>query len=159
MRTLLFPDETIRHKATSLAGNIVFHFSAKTQIIKQTIATKLTLRSPLRVPPLILLYTPRPACFRDSSLSRSQVKITGVTINTWNSELSMPPSTGVASGFITSAPVRVDHMMGNRPATTVDTVMIFGRRRKRAPSITASCNPCTVSVPIATFFRSTASSR
>ena len=41
MRTLLFPDETIRHKATSLAGNIVFHFSAKTQIIKQTIVTKL----------------------------------------------------------------------------------------------------------------------
>jgi hypothetical protein len=50
MRTLLFPDETIRHKATSLAGNIVFHFSAKTQIIKQTIVTKLTLRSPLRIP-------------------------------------------------------------------------------------------------------------
>ena len=50
----------------------------------------------------------------------------------------MPPSTGVASGFITSAPVRVDHMMGNRPATTVDTVMILGRKRKSAPSITAS---------------------
>src|SRR5258708_24461699 len=38
----------------------------------------------------------------DSSLSRSQVKITGVTINTCSRELTMPPSTGVASGFITS---------------------------------------------------------
>src|SRR5713226_5855671 len=36
----------------------------------------------------------------ESSLSRSQVKITGVTISTCSSELTMPPSTGVASGFI-----------------------------------------------------------
>ena len=64
--------------------------------------------------------------FRDSSLSRSKVKITGVTINTCSRELTMPPSTGVASGFITPAPGRVDHMMGNRPATTVETVMILG---------------------------------
>ena len=42
----------------------------------------------------------------------------------------MPASTGVLSGFITSAPVRVDHMLGNKPATTVDTIMIFGRKRK-----------------------------
>ena len=42
----------------------------------------------------------------------------------------MPASTGVLSGFITSALVRVDHVMGNKPATTVDTVMIFGRKRK-----------------------------
>jgi hypothetical protein len=41
----------------------------------------------------------------------------------------------------------------------VDTVMIFGRKRNRAPSITASRNPCTVSVPVATRFRSTASSK
>src|ERR1700692_1297169 len=97
--------------------------------------------------------------FRDRSLPRSQVKITGVTISTCSRELSMPPRTGVASGFITSAPVRVDHMMGNRPATTVDTVMILGRKRNRAPSITAFRKPCTVSSPIAPRFRSTASSR
>ena len=53
----------------------------------------------------------------------------------------MPPTTGVASGFITSPPVRVDRMMGNRPATTVDTVIILGRKRSRAPSITASRRP------------------
>ena len=38
----------------------------------------------------------------------------------------MPPSTGVASGFITSAPTRVLHMIGSRPATTVETVITFG---------------------------------
>ena len=37
--------------------------------------------------------------------------------------------------------------------------MILGRKRNRAPSITASRRPCTVSPPIATRFRSTASSR
>ena len=36
--------------------------------------------------------------FRDSALYRSQVKITGVPISTCNKELTMPPSTGVASG-------------------------------------------------------------
>ena len=47
----------------------------------------------------------------------------------------MPPSTGVASGFITSAPTRVLHMIGSRPATTVDTVITLGRSRSSAPSI------------------------
>ena len=37
----------------------------------------------------------------------------------------MPPSTGVASGFITSAPVRALHMIGNSPATTVETVINY----------------------------------
>ena len=60
----------------------------------------------------------------------------------------MPPSTGVASGFINSAPVRLDHINGSRPATTVDTVSTLGRNRRSAPSITASCNPSTVSSPI-----------
>ena len=50
----------------------------------------------------------------------------------------MPPSTGVASGFITSAPTLVVHMIGSKPATTVDTVITFGRSRSSAPSITAS---------------------
>ena len=53
----------------------------------------------------------------------------------------MPPSTGVASGFMTSAPARVLHMIGRSPAMTVDTVITFGRRRSSAPSITASLRP------------------
>ena len=52
----------------------------------------------------------------------------------------MPPSTGVASGFITSAPALVLHMIGSKPATTVETVITFGRKRSSAPSVTASIN-------------------
>jgi hypothetical protein len=40
------------------------------------------------------------------SRSRRQAKTTGVTIRMHARLLSMPPMTGVASGFITSAPVR-----------------------------------------------------
>jgi hypothetical protein len=53
-----------------------------------------------------------------------------------NRLLSMPPTTGVARGFMTSAPVRWLQRMGSRLATMVATVMTFGRRRKRAPSLT-----------------------
>ena len=60
--------------------------------------------------------------------------MTGVTISTRASELTMPPSTGVASGFITSAPVEWLHMIGKRLATTVVTVITFGRSRSSAPS-------------------------
>jgi hypothetical protein len=48
------------------------------------------------------------------------VKITGVTINTCSNEDTIPPSTGVASGFMTSAPVRADHISGSKPAMTVE---------------------------------------
>ena len=44
------------------------------------------------------------SCCSPSCRSRSQKKMTGVTISTWSSDETMPPSTGVASGFITSAP-------------------------------------------------------
>src|SRR5205823_3512093 len=67
--------------------------------------------------------------------------MTGVTMSTRPSELTMPPRTGVASGFITSAPVEWLHMIGRRLATTVDTVITFGRSRSRAPSLTASSSP------------------
>ena len=87
-------------------------------------------------------------------------KMTGVTISTCASEDTMPPSTGVASGFITSAPTLVLHMIGSRPATTVATVITLGRSRRRAPSITASRRAARVSVPpSAARLRSTASSR
>ena len=70
--------------------------------------------------------------------SRIQKKITGVTTRTCSSDDTMPPSTGVASGFMTSAPALVLHMIGSSPATTVETVITFGRSRSNAPSMTAS---------------------
>ena len=76
------------------------------------------------------------------------------------SDDTMPPSTGAASGFITSAPTLVLHMIGSRPAMTVETVITFGRSRSRAPSTTASRRPARVSgPPSSTRFRATASSR
>ena len=58
--------------------------------------------------------------------------MTGVTTRMCSRLLSIPPMTGAASGFITSAPVRVLHMIGSRLATMVATVMTFGRKRRRA---------------------------
>jgi hypothetical protein len=49
-------------------------------------------------------------------------------------ELTIPPRTGVARGFMTSAPLFVDHMIDSMPATTVATVMIFGRITTRRQS-------------------------
>ena len=72
-----------------------------------------------------------------SSRERSQTKITGVTMRMCRRLETIPPMTGVASGFMISAPVRVLHMIGKRLATIVATVMTFGRRRSRAPSFTA----------------------
>ena len=60
---------------------------------------------------------------RRISRSRSHVKITGVTINPCSIEETIPPSTGVASGFIPCAPVLADHISGNKPAMTVETVI------------------------------------
>ena len=72
----------------------------------------------------------------------------------------MPPNTGVASGFMTSEPTRVLHMIGSRPATTVLTVMTLGRSRSSAPSITASRSASRVKAPPSCCrFRATASSR
>jgi hypothetical protein len=61
--------------------------------------------------------------------------MTGVTTSTCKRLLTMPPITGVARGFMTSAPVRVLHMIGRRLAITVATVMTFGLRRSMAPSM------------------------
>ena len=61
-------------------------------------------------------------------------------------EVMMPPIIGVAMRFITSAPAcrAGDHMIGSRPKRIAQTVMIFGRIRCTAPSITASCKSLTV---------------
>jgi hypothetical protein len=77
-------------------------------------------------------------CFFNSR-SRSQVKITGVTIKMHARLLTMPPMMGAANGFITSAPARLLHKIGRRLATMVATVITIGRNRNRAPSWTA-CN-------------------
>ena len=90
---------------------------------------------------------------RCSSRSRSHVKMTGVTIKTRRRELTIPPRTGAASGLMNSAPVRVDHINGKRPATTVATVITFGRSRKSAPSITAACRLARVRRPSAALRR------
>ena len=71
----------------------------------------------------------------------------------------MPPSTGVAKGFITSAPALVLHMMGSSPATTVETVITLGRKRSNAPSVTASIRLSRVKPPSSSRLRSTASFR
>ena len=61
---------------------------------------------------------------------------------------------------MTSAPVEWLHMIGSRLATTVDTVITFGRSRSSAPSVTASSSAARVSrPPSASRFRVTASSR
>jgi hypothetical protein len=44
-------------------------------------------------------------------------------------------------------------MIGSNPATTLATVMIFGRRRRRAPSIAASRKVSLVSAPVCAIFR------
>ena len=49
----------------------------------------------------------------------------------------MPPTIGAAMRLITSEPVPVPHMIGSRPAMMATTVIIFGRTRSTAPSITA----------------------
>ncbi|OPZ01743.1 MAG: hypothetical protein BWZ09_02656 [Alphaproteobacteria bacterium ADurb.BinA305] len=50
----------------------------------------------------------------------------------------MPPTIGAAMRLITSAPVPVLHMIGNRPAMIATTVIIFGRTRSTAPSMIAA---------------------
>ena len=62
------------------------------------------------------------------SRSRSQVKTTGVTTKTCSSELTMPPSTGAASGFMNSAPVLVDHINGSSLTRKTPPVRANGDR-------------------------------
>ena len=83
--------------------------------------------------------------------------MTGVTISTWKSELTIPPRTGAAIGFMTSEPVAVDQRIGSRPRTTVETVMSLGRSRSTAPSMAASTSAARVSGPAAAFRRSASS--
>src|SRR5213594_722476 len=59
--------------------------------------------------------------------------MTGVTISTSASELTMPPSTGVARGFITSAPVEWLHMIGGGEPPAVHVEPLHVRRGDEAP--------------------------
>ena len=51
---------------------------------------------------------------------------------------TMPPTMGAAMRLITSEPVPVPHRMGNSPAMMATTVIILGRTRSTAPSMTAA---------------------
>jgi len=76
--------------------------------------------------------------FRDSSLSRSQVKITGSQSKHVGESWPCLQAQGWQAVSSLPAPVRVDHMIGKSSAITVDTAMILGRNRNSASSITAS---------------------
>ena len=52
--------------------------------------------------------------------------------------LTIPPTIGAAMRFITLAPVPLPQRIGSRPAMIAVTVIIFGRTRSTAPSMTAS---------------------
>jgi len=48
-------------------------------------------------------------------------------------EVKMPPTIGAAIRFITSEPVPIDHITGNKPMQVVAKVMNFGRSLFAAP--------------------------
>ena len=50
----------------------------------------------------------------------------------------IPPTIGAAMRFITLEPVPAVQRIGMRPAMMAVTVIIFGRTRSTAPSITAA---------------------
>ena len=63
--------------------------------------------------------------------------MTGITSNVSTVDEIIPPTIGAAMRRITSEPVPVPHMMGNRPAMMVTTVIILGRTRSAAPCMMA----------------------
>ena len=75
--------------------------------------------------------------FRNSRFFIS-TKITGVMISTCTAEEIIPPIMGAAIGYITSAPVPVDHMIGSRPSRATATVISLGLSLSTAPSKVAS---------------------
>jgi hypothetical protein len=60
-----------------------------------------------------------------------------MTIRVSRVDDTMPPTIGAAMRRITSEPAPTLHMIGKRPAMIATTVIIFGRTRSTAPSITA----------------------
>src|SRR2546423_8685994 len=59
----------------------------------------------------------------------------------------IPPTIGAAMRCITSEPVPVPHMIGNRPARMTATVIAFGRTRSTAPSRIASSRSAVLVLP------------
>ena len=57
---------------------------------------------------------------------------------------TIPPTIGAAMRFITLAPAPCPQRIGSKPAMIAVTVIIFGRTRSTAPSITASYSFCSV---------------
>jgi hypothetical protein len=62
----------------------------------------------------------------------------GITARVSTVDEIIPPTIGAAIRLMTSEPVPVPHMMGNRPAMIATTVIILGRTRSTAPSMTAA---------------------
>jgi len=81
---------------------------------------------------------PHSGSLRRSSRSRSHVKMTESRSKRGGRELTIPPEPGGQRPH-ELAPVRVDHISGKRPATTVATVITWAKR-KSAPSITAGAD-------------------
>ena len=65
----------------------------------------------------------------------------GITTSVSNVALTMPPTIGAAMRRMTSEPVPLPNMIGSRPPMVAATVMMMGRTRSNAPSITA----CSIS--------------
>src|SRR5688572_4302764 len=61
----------------------------------------------------------------------------GITISVRTVEDTMPPIIGTAMRCMISEPVPWLQRMGSKPAMMATTVIIFGRTRSTAPSITA----------------------
>jgi len=66
----------------------------------------------------------------------------GITSIDSSEAVIMPPIIGAAMRCITSAPVPLDHMIGNRPAKMTATVIAFGHIRSTAPSVPSSVPDC-----------------
>jgi hypothetical protein len=75
---------------------------------------------------------------------------TGTTNIERTSAVVIPPIIGPAMRRMTSDPVPLLHMMGNKPAMTTEAVIMIGRTRSAAPSTMASASVCSsASVPAA----------
>lgn len=67
---------------------------------------------------------------RRSERSFINAKKTGTRIRTWIVEVIIPPTIGAAIGFIKSDPTPVSQRIGIKLASTTQTVINFGLRRR-----------------------------
>jgi hypothetical protein len=87
---------------------------------------------------------------RCNARSRRSDQIAGITSSVSTVLLTIPPIIGAAMRFMTLAPVPVPHRIGSSPIIVDATVIIFGRTRSTAPSITAAYSSAVVARPART---------